>query len=121
MTASEDHFCYSVTYSGEAPYCLYQNSLISTHFNPFPQTFPLSFLLSPLTLLSPQPKSRLMKSCGSTFRLADRKTGNHCLHNPIAKDALKKTPNDAVTPQRQSQFTPKMKANAVPRLLSSLV
>ena len=33
----------------------------------------------------------------------------------------KKTPNDAVTPQRQSQFTPKMKANAVPRLLSSLV
>ena len=34
---------------------------------------------------------------------------------------LKKTPNDAVTPQRQSQFTPKMKANAVPHLLSSLV
>ena len=33
----------------------------------------------------------------------------------------KKTPSDAVTPQRQSQFTPKMKANAVPRLLSSLV
>ena len=33
----------------------------------------------------------------------------------------KKTPNDDVTPQRQSQFTPKMKANAVPRLLSSLV
>ena len=33
----------------------------------------------------------------------------------------KKTPNDAVTPQRQGQFTPKMKANAVPRLLSSLV
>ena len=33
----------------------------------------------------------------------------------------KKTPNNAVTPQRQSQFTPKMKANAVPRLLSSLV
>ena len=33
----------------------------------------------------------------------------------------KKTPNDAVTIQRQSQFTPKMKANAVPRLLSSLV
>ena len=33
----------------------------------------------------------------------------------------RKTPNDAVTPQRQSQFTPKMKANAVPRLLSSLV
>ena len=34
---------------------------------------------------------------------------------------IKKTPNDAVTPQRQSQFTPKMKANAEPRLLSSLV
>ena len=34
---------------------------------------------------------------------------------------VKKTPNDAVTPLRQSQFTPKMKANAVPRLLSSLV
>ena len=33
----------------------------------------------------------------------------------------KKTPNDAVMPQRQSQFTPKMKANAVSRLLSSLV
>ena len=32
-----------------------------------------------------------------------------------------KIPNDAVTPLRQSQFTPKMKANAVPRLLSSLV
>ena len=32
-----------------------------------------------------------------------------------------KTPNNAVTPQCQSQFTPKMKANAVPRLLSSLV
>ena len=32
-----------------------------------------------------------------------------------------KTPNNAVTPQRQSQFTPKMKAKAVPRLLSSLV
>ena len=34
---------------------------------------------------------------------------------------MKKTPDDAVTPQRQSQFTPKMKANAVPRLLSFLV
>ena len=33
----------------------------------------------------------------------------------------KKTPKDALTPQRQSQFTPKMKANAVQRLLSSLV
>ena len=33
----------------------------------------------------------------------------------------KRTPNDAVTPQHQSQFTPKMKANAVLRLLSSLV
>ena len=33
----------------------------------------------------------------------------------------KKTQNDAVTPQRQSQFTPKMKANAIPRLLSSVV
>ena len=33
----------------------------------------------------------------------------------------KRTPNGAVTPQRQSQFTPKMKANAKPRLLSSLV
>ena len=35
--------------------------------------------------------------------------------------SCKKTPNDAVTPQRQSQFTPKMKANAILRLLSSLV
>ena len=33
----------------------------------------------------------------------------------------KKTPSNAVRAQRQSQFTPKMKANAVPRLLSSLV
>ena len=33
----------------------------------------------------------------------------------------KATPNNAVTPQRLSQFTPKMKANAEPRLLSSLV
>ena len=33
----------------------------------------------------------------------------------------KKATNDAVTPQCRSQFTPKMKANAVPRLLSSLV
>ena len=33
----------------------------------------------------------------------------------------KKKLNNAVMPQRQSQFTPKMKANAVPRLLSSLV
>ena len=32
-----------------------------------------------------------------------------------------KTLSGAVTPQRQSQFTPKMKANAEPRLLSSLV
>ena len=28
---------------------------------------------------------------------------------------MKKAPNDVVTPQRQSQFTPKMKANVVPR------
>ena len=33
----------------------------------------------------------------------------------------KKMPNNAVTLQRQSQFTPKMKANADSRLLSSLV
>ena len=33
----------------------------------------------------------------------------------------KRLPNDAVTPQCQSQFMPKMKANVVPRLLSSLV
>ena len=40
---------------------------------------------------------------------------------PLLFISWKKTPNGAVTPQRQSQFTPKMKANAVPRLLSSLV
>ena len=40
---------------------------------------------------------------------------------PLHLISWKKTLNDAVTPQRQSQFTPKMKANAVPRLLSSLV
>ena len=33
----------------------------------------------------------------------------------------KKTPNDIVTPQCQSQSTPKMKANAVLHMLSSLV
>ena len=38
---------------------------------------------------------------------------------PLYFISWKKTPNDAVTPQRQSQFTPKKKA--VPRLLSSLV
>ena len=40
---------------------------------------------------------------------------------PLHFISRKKTPNDAVTPLGQSQFTPKMKANAVPRLLSSLV
>ena len=45
----------------------------------------------------------------------------HEFHETCHSDFMKKTPNDAVTPQRQSQFTPKMKANAVPRLLSSLV
>ena len=35
--------------------------------------------------------------------------------------SYKKTPNDAVTPHRQSQFTLQMKANAELRLLSSLV
>ena len=40
---------------------------------------------------------------------------------PLHIISLKKTPNDAVTPQRQSQFTPKMKANALLRLVSSLV
>ena len=40
---------------------------------------------------------------------------------PLHLILWKEIPNDAVTPQRQSQFTPKMKANAVPRLLSSLV
>ena len=34
---------------------------------------------------------------------------------------MKKDFKDDVTPQHLSQFTPKMKANAVPRLLSSLV
>ena len=33
----------------------------------------------------------------------------------------KETPNNALTPQGQSHFTTKMKANAEPRLLSSLV
>ena len=40
---------------------------------------------------------------------------------PLHFISRRETPNDAVTPQRQIQFTPKMKANAVPRLLSSLV
>ena len=40
---------------------------------------------------------------------------------PLNLISWKKTLNDAVTPQHQSQITLKMKANAVPRLLSSLV
>ena len=40
---------------------------------------------------------------------------------PLHFISWKKTPNDAVTPQGQGQFTPKIKANAEPRLLSSLV
>ena len=40
---------------------------------------------------------------------------------PLYFISWEKTPNNAVRPQRQSQFTPKMKANVVPRLLSSLV
>ena len=46
---------------------------------------------------------------------------NETCHSVTFYFMKKKTPNDAMTPQRQSQFTPKMKANAVPRLLSSLV
>ena len=38
---------------------------------------------------------------------------------PLYLILWKKTPNDTVTPQRQSQFTAKMKANTVPHLLSS--
>ena len=45
----------------------------------------------------------------------------HENHHSVSFFHKKKPPNDAVTPQRQSQFTPKMKANAVSRLLSSLV
>ena len=64
------------------------------------------------------------------FHLVFCKRERHFCHNvmnfmklviPLRFISWKKTPNDAVTPQRQSQFTPKMKANAVPRLLSSLV
>ena len=40
---------------------------------------------------------------------------------PLHSISWKKTPNDAVTQQRQSQFAPKMKANVVLCLLSSLV
>ena len=40
---------------------------------------------------------------------------------PLHFISWKKITNNAVTPKRQSQFTPKMKANAVPHLLSSLV
>ena len=40
---------------------------------------------------------------------------------PLHFISWKKTQNDAVTPRRQSQFTPKMTANAVLHLLSSLV
>ena len=43
------------------------------------------------------------------------------LPNMIRAVNRQKTPNNGVTPHSHSQFTPKMKANAVSRLLSSLV
>ena len=45
----------------------------------------------------------------------------HEFHETVTFYFIKNTPNDAVTPEHQSQFTPTMKANAVQRLLSSLV
>ena len=65
-------------------------------------------------------------SCNITLQL-QRQRGRTAQHefqetcHSITSYFMKKTPNDAVTPQRQSQFTPKMKANAVPHLLSSQV
>ena len=43
------------------------------------------------------------------------------LVTPLYLISWRKTPNDAVTPQLQSQLSPKMKAKAIPRLVSSLV
>ena len=38
---------------------------------------------------------------------------------PLYLISERKTPNDAVTPQHQNKFTPKMKAKAFPHLLSN--
>ena len=45
----------------------------------------------------------------------------HENHHSITSYFMKKDCKLCAIPKRQSQFTPKMKANAVPRLLSSLV
>ena len=60
-------------------------------------------------------KSKMKEECAS----------NHLFHETCHSITFyfmkKKTLNDAVTSQHHSQFTPKVKANVVPRLLSSLV
>ena len=60
--------------------------------------------------------SQLVSSMTSKYSMDSMK-----LVIPLHLISRKKTPNDDVTPQRQSQFTPKMKANAAPHLLSFLV
>ena len=46
----------------------------------------------------------------------------NCKYSLLGMNFMKKkTPNNAVTLQRQSQFAPKMKTNTESRLLSSLV
>ena len=66
-------------------------------------------------------KNYKMKNDVSIFVVKQPGMNSMKLVNPLYFISLKKTPNDDVTPQRQSQFTPKMKANAELRLLSSLV
>ena len=57
----------------------------------------------------------------SALKIATLDMNSKKLVIPLHFISWKKTPNNAVTLQHQSQFTPKMKANAVPHLLSSLV
>ena len=71
-------------------------------------------------------KADSVKIIRDAFMVSDLKVANtsHEFHeacHSVTFHFMKKTPNDDVTPRCQSQFTPKMKANAVPRLLSSLV
>ena len=76
----------------------------------------------PATLLSSTSLGRAWQAESHSTGLANMLSVNSMkLVIPLHFISWKKTPNDAVTPQSQSQFTPKMKANTVPRLLSSLV
>ena len=63
-------------------------------------------------------RSKIINSCWYGFEVI-RLSTCYCKQKHFI--SWKRLPNNAVTQQRQSQFTPKMKANTVPCLLSSLV